>query len=288
MLDPVAGALSPAMRDLLAEWSLPITVTAAMALTALIYVRGFVLIHRTRPAQFTNLRLASFLAGTALLWIAIASPMDTFADTLLSIHMVEHLLLMCAIPPLLLYALPFVPLLRGVPRSLRRPLLTPLLRQRWLRRVGQLLVKPRVAFLTMNVGYLLWHIPALYDLALENEAWHAIEHLCFLMPSLLFWYTILWPWPARPHQRPWSAIFYLLASDVLMTILCAFLTFCDRPIYHYYVAHPNPFGITPLNDQVLGAVIMWVLGSFAFLVPAVGITFRLLSPQNPMTPREPI
>ncbi len=272
--------MSPAARDVFADWSLPIPLTLAIALTALVYGRGFFAIRRTRPAQFTDVRFASFFTGIAVLWIAIASPLDGFADTLLSVHMAEHLLLMCAVPPLVLYGLPAVPLLRGIPVSLRRSVLGPLLRRQWLRRFTHWLVRPRVAFLAMNLGYLVWHVPRLYDLALENERWHAVEHLCFLVPSLLFWYTILRPWPARPHARPWSAIFYLLASDVLMTVLCAFLTFCDRPVYPYYAAHPNPFGISALNDQVAGAVLMWVLGSFAFLVPAIAIAYRLLSPQN--------
>jgi len=280
MLDPAPSAVSPAIANTFASWSPPIPLTVLIALLALIYLRGFVLIRRTRPALFTDLRLASFLTGAALLWIAVASPMDSFADALLSIHMVEHLLLMCAIPPLLLYGLPVVPLLRGVPAPLRRRILGRLLRQRWLRRIVHWLVIPRVAFLAMNFGYLVWHVPALYDLGLENEGWHAVEHFSFLVPSLLFWYTILWPWPARPQNRPWSAILYLLVSDVIMTVLCAFLTFCDRPVYPYYTAHPNPFGISVLNDQVLGAVTMWVLGSFAFLIPAISITFRLLSPQR--------
>jgi len=280
MLDPAPSAVSPAFANAFAAWSLPVPLTVAVALLALIYLRGFFQIRRTRLALFTDLRLASLLAGAALLWIAIASPMDAFADALLSVHMVEHLLLMCAIPPLLLYSLPVVPLLRGTPLTLRRFILGPVLREQWLRSFARWLVKPRVAFLAMNLGYLIWHIPALYDVALENEALHAVEHLCFLVPSLLFWYTILWPWPARPQGRTWSAILYLLVSDVAMTILCAFLTFCDRPVYPYYTAHPNPFGISALNDQILGAVIMWVLGSFAFLVPAIAITFRLLSPQR--------
>jgi cytochrome c oxidase assembly factor CtaG len=68
---------------------------------------------------------------------------------------------------------------------------------------------------------------------------------------------------------------YLALGDVVMTLLSAFLAFCDRPVYSYYVTHPNPFHIPVLEDQVLGAVLMWVLGSFAYLVPAMVITLRL-------------
>ncbi len=270
--------MSDAAREIFAEWSLPIWLTLSIAITAVVYVRGWMALRKTRRAQFDDLRLMSFVGGLVILWIAVASPLDGFADSLLTVHMVEHLLLMSAIPMLLLYGLPVVPLLRGLPRPLLRWILGPLLRVRSLRSFGRWLVRPAVAWLAMNVGYLGWHMPAAYDLALENETWHGVEHLCFLGTSLLFWWTILRPWPAEKRPNNWGALLYLALADIVMTMLSGFLTFCDRPVYPYYVNHPNPFGIPVLTDQVLGAVIMWVLGSFAFLVPAMVITVKLLSP----------
>jgi len=266
------------VRAIFAEWSLPIGQTLAIVLTAALYLRGWLLIRQTRPTQFTDLRLASFLSGLALLWIATASPLDGFADTLLTVHMVEHLLLMSAIPMLLLYGLPVVPLLRGLPTPLRHWIAGPLLRLRLLRRFTHWLVSPAIAWLAMNVAYLAWHVPAAYDLALENETLHAAEHLCFLITSLLFWWVIFRPWPAEKRPNDWGTLLYLALADIVMTMLSGFLTFCDRPVYPFYVAHPNPFGLPVLEDQVLGAVLMWVLGSFAYLVPAMVLTVRLLSP----------
>jgi putative membrane protein len=271
---------SAAVHEIFADWSLPIWLTLSIILTAAVYLRGWLAIRKTRPAQFTDLRLASFFSGLGVLWLATASPLDGFADTLLTVHMVEHLLLMSAIPMLLLYGLPVVPLLRGLPTPLRRWIAAPLLRLRALRSLAHWLVTPAIAWLAMNLGYLLWHVPAAYDLALENEGWHRVEHLCFLGTSLLFWFYILRPWPAEKRQSSWGALIYLALADIVMTMLSGFLTFCDRPVYPYYVNHPNPFGLPVLEDQVLGAVIMWVLGSFAFLVPAMIITVRLLSPQR--------
>jgi len=272
---------SNAARDIFTDWSLPIGLTLSIALIAAIYLRGWLALRHTRPTQFTPTHLASFLSGLAILWIAIASPMDGFADTLLTAHMVEHLLLMSAIPMLLLFGLPFAPLLRGLPAPLLRRVAGPLLRLRWLRSFAHWLVSPPIAWLLMNVGYLAWHVPAAYDLALENETIHGAEHLTLLLTSLLFWWVILRPWPAQKRPNNWGALLYLALADIVMTMLSGFLTFCDRPVYPYYVAHPNPFGISVLDDQVLGAVTMWVLGSFAYLVPAMIITVRLLSPSRP-------
>jgi len=267
--------MSDAVRDIFAEWRLPIWLTLSLVLTAVVYVRGWVALRRTRRTQFNEERLVSFLGGLALLWIVIASPMDGFADALLTAHMIEHLLLMSAIPMLLLYGLPVVPLLRGLPRPVLKLVVGPLVRFTALRRFSEWLVTPAVAWLGMNVAYLAWHVPAAYNYALENETVHGVEHLCFLLTSLLFWWYIMRPWPAKQRPDDWGMLVYLALGDVVMTMLSAFLAFCERPVYSYYVQHPNPFGISVLDDQVLGAVVMWVLGSFAYLVPAMVITFWL-------------
>lgn len=267
--------MSEAAHQIFVDWSLPVWLTVATALTGGTYLRGWLLIRRTRPAQFTILRLTSFLGGLAVLWLAIGSPLDGFADALLSAHMVEHLLLMSVVPPLLLYGSPVVPLLRGLPKTMVRYLIGPLIGSSSLRQFGHWLITPLVAWLVMNACFLGWHVPAAYDFALEHENWHAVEHACFLGSSILFWWCLLQPWPTKRRSLTWGLIFYLVSADVVNTMLSAFLAFCDRPVYVFYLDHPNPFGVSPVQDQVLGAVIMWVLGSLAFLLPAMVIAVRL-------------
>jgi putative membrane protein len=269
-----------AVQGIFADWRLPIWLTVSIVLTALVYVRGWVAIRRTRRAQFTDMRLASFLGGLVVLWLAIGSPMDGFADALLSAHMVEHLLLMSFVPPLLLWGLPVVPLLRGLPKWMLRYVAGPIIRMPLLNRLGHWLVTPVVAWLAMNVSFLAWHVPAAYDFALEHEGWHDVEHLCFLFTSLLFWWCILRPWPAGRGRQGWGMLVFLVGADIVNTMLSAFLAFCGRPVYVYYLDHPNPFQVAALDDQVLGAVIMWVIGSFAFLATAILITLRLAGPER--------
>jgi putative membrane protein len=278
--------MSKAAQDIFADWSLPIWLTLSLVFAAAVYLRGWLAIRKTRPAQFTNLRLASFFGGLAILWLAIGSPLDGFADALLSAHMVEHLLLMSVVPPLLLLSLPVVPLLRGLPMPFVRSLIGPLLRMPSLRRVAHWLVTPIVAWLAMNAAFLGWHIPAAYDFALEHDNWHAAEHLCFLLSSILFWWCIVQPWPSERHRLGWGILLYLVSADIVNTMLSAFLAFCGRPIFIYYVNRANPFQVTPLDDQVLGAVIMWILGSLAFLAPAMILTARLAG-MDPMRKTRP-
>jgi cytochrome c oxidase assembly factor CtaG len=272
--------MSDAVRDIFTDWTLPIWLTGSILVTAVLYLRGWLALRKTRREQFNDVRLASFLCGLAVLWLAIGSPMDGFADALLSAHMIEHLLLMSVVPPLLLYGMPVVPLLRGLPRVITQALIAPLIRSTILRRLAHWLVKPVVAWLVMNLTFLAWHVPAAYDFALEHENWHAFEHLCFLMSSLLFWWCIMRPWPAQQLRQNWGILLYLVGADIVNTLLSAFLAFCGRPVYSFYLTNPNPFQVSPLDDQVLGAAIMWVFGSIIFLVPAMIVTLRLAGMQS--------
>jgi putative membrane protein len=271
--------MPPEYRAIFDAWSPPLFLTTALLLSVILYTRGWYAIRKTRPALFPTWRLVCFNLGIATIWLSIASPMDGFADALLSAHMVEHLLLMSFVPPLLLLGYPQVPLLRGLPHALTVNLLAPFLRMKWLRTFGHFLTRPVVAWLAMNLTFLLWHIPAAYDFALEHEHWHEFEHICFLASSILFWWPLIRPWPTTARYPGWIMLPYLVLADIVNTALSAFLAFCDRPVYTYY-EHPNPFHIDPIADQRAGAVIMWVIGSLVFLVPAVFVTFRLIQQEK--------
>jgi putative membrane protein len=272
--------MSPAAQAIFDDWSPPVFLTAMVTLSAVVYTCGWFAIRKTRPSQFPAWRLAAFLLGLATVWLAIASPLDGFADALLSAHMVEHLLLMSFVPPLLLLGDPQVPLLRGLPRVLVVGLLGPLFRLKALRALGRFLITPVVAWLAMNLIFLGWHVPAAYNFALEHERWHDFEHICFLGSSILFWWPLIRPWPTSARYPGWYMLPYLVGADIVNTALSAFLAFCDRPVYSYYLKQPNPFHVSPMSDQVVGAVIMWVTGSMVFLIPAVFITVRLLQQES--------
>jgi len=269
-----------AATEIFRVWELPWGLTLTVTAFCLIYWRGWRAIRQTRAAQFPEWRLGCFLGGMAVLWVSIASPIDGFADVLLSAHMVEHLLLMSAVPPLICLSAPIVPLLRGLPRVWVRRVLRPLFRTGLVHRLGHFFTLPVVAWLVFNLVFVLWHVPSAYDFALENEHVHDFEHLCFLGASLLFWWPVIEPWPARQGVMRWGVLPYLMTADLVNTALSAVLAFCDRPVYTYYLTHPNPFGVAPLADQQLGAVTMWVLGSVIFLVPVVVLTWRMMQPRR--------
>jgi len=264
-------------------WSFPPWICLSLEVTAIIYWRGWLQIRSTRPTFFPGWRLGCFLAGIGLLTIAIASPIDTFSDQLLFLHMLQHFILMCLVPPLIVLASPIVPLLRGLPRWFVRPILGPLIRTTWLRSFFKLLVTPRVAWFVMNAAYIGWHIPAAYELALGSWRWHAVEHASFLFGSILFWWPVIRPWPSRYTSSQWLLLPYLLSADIVNTAVSAMLCFSGRVLYPSYAEESHLLAISPLADQAAAGALMWVFGSIVFLVPAMYITMRLLSsPQRPI------
>jgi cytochrome c oxidase assembly factor CtaG len=265
------------VSDLFTDWDIPWIVTSTLALTALIYVRGWARIRRTRPGQFGVGRLAAFLAGIVALLVAVASPLDTFSESLLFMHMAQHYVLMSVAPPLIVLGAPAVPILRGLPRWMISRLLRPLFVSRVFDAAGSFLTRPRVAWLAMNAAYIGWHIPRAYEFALASENWHNFEHACFFFTNLMFWWPIIRPWPSRPLQSRWALVPYLLLADIVNTGVSAFLCFSGRLLYPSYDAVPRPFGFSALNDQVAAGAFMWVCGSVVYLVPAVAIVARLLA-----------
>ncbi len=262
------------------SWAFPFWATSGLLAAALLYLRGYRKIRRTRPLIFPPWRACCFLGGLCTLWIAIASPLDTLDGLLLVAHMTQHLILMSVVPPLLLLGAPVVPLLRGLPQSALRDGLGPFFRTPALHRLTGLLTHPVFAWLAMNIAYLAWHVPPAYELALRSPGWHEVEHACFLGTSLLFWFPVIQPWPSVSRGSRWAMLPYLVGADLVNTVLAAFLTFAGRVIYPSYANVPRVFGLSALGDQVAAGALMWVVGSIFFLVPVMVIATHLLSPQS--------
>jgi len=262
-----------------AAWSFPVLPFVLLAATLFVYLAGWRAAHRTRPRALPPWRAVSFVAGMVSLWIAIASPIDALDDYLLAAHMIQHFILMSIAPPLIVLGAPTVPLLRGLPRPVRLGL-RPLFRARWLHRTARFFLHPVTAWLLMNIIYLGWHVPAAFELTFRSEAVHELEHACFFLTSVGFWWVVLAPWPSHPVWPRWTVIPYLLSADVLNTILSATLAFSGRVLYPSYLHAERVSSLTPLQDQVAAGAEMWVLNSIVFLVPAVVLTFRRLAPRS--------
>ena len=192
----------------------PLAPACALLLAAGVYLRGWLVLRRRDPARWHGGRPAAFLGGLAAIYLALASPLETFAGLLLQVHMVQHLLLMMAAPPLLWLGTPMFPLLRGLPRSVRMFWVAPVLSAPPLRRIFKAGQPSTPAALALFIAATwVWHAPPVYDLALRSNDWHYLQHACFLGTALVFWYSIVRPYP---QARPRLAI-ALAAAAVLVS-----------------------------------------------------------------------
>ena len=235
-------------------WDFDLKTTCLLAALALVYWRGWL------RGKGRGEELAAFLAGLLTVFIALDSPLDTFDDLYLWVHMTQHILLMTAAPLLIILGRPWPLLLRGLPRRLVRAI-APVLA--WPR-----LTNPGATWLLFASSFIVWHLPAFYQFALQSAFWHDVQHACFFWSGILFWHTIF----LRPR---WLMVPYLLFADILNTVFSAYLIFSGHLLYPVY-SRVRAAGMAPMNDQILAGAIMWVPGSMFFLVPAFAIAFRLL------------
>jgi cytochrome c oxidase assembly factor CtaG/ferredoxin len=259
------------------SWNLdPWLLTPALVIGVL-YARGWSRQHKRAPHRFDFPQLISFFAGVITVLLALVSPLDTFAGWLLTVHMIQHLLLMMVAPALILYGNPYLPLLAGMPRSFVKDGLRPFLASVSLRRCGRFVTHPVVCWTAFVFTTIAWHTPPMYQLALNSPTWHAVEHICFLTTALLFWSPIIQPYPLVPQMPRWSLIPYLFLADFQNTALSAFLIFYERVLYPAYETVPRIASLTVLEDQAAAGAIMWVASSIFFLIPVGLITIEVLS-----------
>src|SRR5258708_2792545 len=241
--------MSPQIQNGLENWSPAVPLTLTLLLAAIVYLRGWLYL-RSRSVNFIPAwRAVSFLIGVFLIWVALGSPLAALDEELLTVHMIQHLLLMTLAPPLILLGAPIMPFLHGLPRRFTHSVLFPLLRWAPAQWLGRVLSQPAVCWLAAVAALVGWHIPAAFTLALQSEPWHVVEHAGFLGSGFLFWGPVVQPWPSVPSWLRWSMVLYLFLATLPCDILSAFLAFCDRVVYPVYLSTPNHFSASSLKDQ---------------------------------------
>jgi putative membrane protein len=272
--------MPPSVQIVLESWSCPVGLTFAVVLAGTLYLRGWLHLHSACVNAIPSWRAGSFFLGLFLIWLAVGSPLAAFDEELLTVHMVQHLLLMTVGPPLILLGAPVLPLLHGLPRKFLQSLVGPSFRSPAMQGIGRALSQPAFCWLAAAAALLGWHVPAAFTLGVQSEAWHAVEHACFLGSGFLFWWPVVQPWPSVPRWPRWSMLVYLFLATVPCDILSAFLVFCDRVVYTVYLSTPRHVGISALEDQQCAAALMWTCITIIYLVPAAILTTRLLAPGN--------
>jgi len=257
-----AAPPAPEFPAVLLAWTWePLAVLGLIALAVAYLIVSRTVARRHPGHPIPPLRRAAFWAGLAVLGIALLSPIDTYADVLLSVHMVQHLLLMLVAAPLLLLAAPMTTLLQAVGPAPRKRIVG------WLHspilKVATFPLLAWCVFAAVNWG---WHFSPLYNQALENDALHAIEHLVFLGAALLFWFPVIGidPGPWRmPHP---ARLFYLFLAMPQNSFLGVAIMSAGAVLYPHYASVERTWGPTPLEDQAIGGLVMWTVGDVVFLL----------------------
>jgi cytochrome c oxidase assembly factor CtaG len=170
-----------------------------------------------------------------------------------------------------------MPLLHGLPRHFVQSVLGPLSRWSMIQRVGRVLSQPVICWLAAAVALVGWHIPSAFTLGLQSEAWHVVEHACFLGSGFLFWWPVVQPWPSLATRPSWSILLYLFLATLPCDILSGFLAFCDRVVYPIYLSTPRHSSLSALEDQQCAAALMWSCVTIAYLIAAAILTTQLLA-----------
>ncbi|MSR17895.1 MAG: hypothetical protein EXS00_01805 [Phycisphaerales bacterium] len=216
-----------------------------------------------------------FWSGVAVLIAALQSPIDSMAHLLLWVHMAQHVLLIFVAAPLLVLGGAGLACFRGLPNSVRRDFLGPLLGDPSGRAIWRFLLHPVTAWVAFTLSTWAWHMPSLYQLAIGSPFWHRVEHACFLGGAVLFWWQVIEPWPWKSSWSTGKRIVYVLAADVQNTLFCALLAFAGASLYPSYAATAWGLGWDPLRDQKLAAGLMWLSGQLVLLPAALWLLLRV-------------
>ena len=246
------------------DWALDPTFLVPLGL-ALLYLRGYRRYRRLGGRRFPRWRVGLLLAGVLLVALALLSPLDAMADISFTFHMVQHQVLMMLSVPLILLGAPFVPAIRGLPRAVREGWFVPFALTPAVRAAVRFLTRPLVGFAAFQAVLLLWHMPYLYDAALFDDLVHYLEHFTFVVAALLFWWNVVNPYPFPATLNPLLRMVMLFAASIPNNVLGALITFADEPLYGY--RYINGFwGLSTLQDQQLGGLLMWVMGGMMFML----------------------
>lgn len=281
-MDPVTSAL-------LRSWEWRVEVFLPLLLFGAVYTAGWRQLRAKGSRLAGGWPLLAYWGGILAVALALLSPIETLSGQLFFMHMIQHLLLVMLAPPLLLLAEPMPVLLWGLPTSARRGvgrLLSRLLhRKSSSRRYLRTATGPGVAWLLFVVVLVGWHDPNAYNAALRSDFVHDLEHLSFFFGAMLYWWHVVGAAP-RIHKRlsRTAQVVYVIAAIPPNMITGVVIAFAGQVIYSYYLAVPRLWGISALDDQILGGVIMWVPGSMMYMMAILILTARWLQGEETKPP----
>jgi putative membrane protein len=259
-------------HDLWSAWEFDPGSAIPLAISAILYIRGA---RVSRGAS--RLQQYLFWSGWATLFIALVSPLHPLGEALFSAHMTQHEILMLISAPLFVLSRPLAPMLWGMPLSWRRSL-GQAAHAGAFQTLWRAITRPSVAWCIHAVALWTWHVPALFDATLSNEWIHAAQHLSFFGSALLFWWSLF---EAR-GMHAGAGVLYIFTTAIHTGILGALLTFAPSIWYPPYASTTHAWGLSPIEDQQLGGLIMWVPAGLVYIGTGLALFARWMKESEQM------
>jgi cytochrome c oxidase assembly factor CtaG len=250
-------------HDLVRAWSFEPLVVVSLIISAVLFIVGL-----RRCKSLRTWEAFCFAGGWLALFVALVSPLHAWGRVLFSAHMTQHEVLMLVAAPLLVLGRPLVVFLWALPLN-------------WSRRIGnlgkissinrlwQVITIPFVAWIVHAIALWSWHIPILFEAVQRNDAIHTAQHLSFFISALLFWWALIHgPQGAMGYG---AAVLYLFTTSVHSGVLGALLTVARSVWYPSYAGLTTSWGLTPLEDQQLGGLIMWIPAGLVYLIAGLAL-----------------
>ena len=254
----------------LTSWSWDPLVTGPLAFSAGLYGFGLARLWGT-PAGRRVVRpwqVAAFIVGWSSLVIALVSPLDVLSDILFSAHMTQHELLMVIAAPLMVLGRPLIVMLWAFGAGERQRLTgwtrSPVVARMWRGATG-----PVTVWVLHALALWVWHVPVLYEAAVRNDAVHIVQHLSFFGTAALFWWAIVHGRYGRIGYG--VAVLFVFTTALHSGALGALFTFGSQVMYPLYADRTSAFGVSPLDDQQLAGLIMWIPFSLTFLIVGLAL-----------------
>ena len=256
--------------DLPYTWGRDPVVWASLLLSGWLYLRGVRRLWREsgRGRGIRRREAGCYAGGWAALFVALVSPLHPWGEVLFSAHMTQHEVLMVGAAPLVVLGRPVVAFLWAVPVSWARTA-GDWAKAGWFRRAWRWITNPLAAWAIHAVALWVWHVPALFQATLRSDLVHTLQHVSFLGSALLFWWALIHG--PQGLMGYGAAVLYLFTTTVHSGVLGAFITFTGRVLYPAYAETTASWGLTPLEDQQLGGLIMWVPAGLVYVVAGLAL-----------------
>jgi cytochrome c oxidase assembly factor CtaG len=252
----------PDLGVILSTWSGDPLPWIGTVLAITLYLAAVRIVDRAHPATpVPRWRIAAWLAGVAVVALALVSAVHIYAGSLFTVHMVQHLLLAMVAPPLLAIGAPMTLTLRAASPNVRRSVLLPVLHSWPVKAISW----PPVGWTFFAVVMWATHFSPLFNAALENPALHSAEHLLYLLAGVLFWWPVIGADPMRWRLSPIGRMVYLAAQMPFNTAVGLAIYFAPTILYPHYALLGRTWGPDPLTDQQVAGIVMWGFGDVILL-----------------------